>query len=148
MKKSTLLALVSGLLFGAGISLANLFDPAVILGAMDPFSFDPTLHIALVCSALVYAAIRHFAHRRATPLLAAVYLQPSSSAITPRLVIGASIFGAGWGLAGMCPGAAVTALGTGSASVLIYFAALLLGLVAGGLLVGAGADALRQTAPA
>lgn len=123
MKRATV-ALGWGMLFGLGLALAGVPRPEVILGFLDVAgthgAWDPTLGIALSAAVLVYAPLFRALRRRGTPLLAPRFDLPTQRRIDARLVLGAALFGAGWGAAGMCPGANLVALGSGDPSALLF----------------------------
>ena len=104
--------LLVGLVFGAGLALSDMINPARVLAFLDPFgSWDPTLALvmagALGPSALGYALVR----RMKVPLMADQFFIPANRVVERRLLAGAALFGAGWGLVGFCPGPAIAALG-------------------------------------
>jgi len=118
-----------GLIFGLGIALSGMINPAKVLNFFDVAgTWDPSLALvmggALVTTALGYRIVL----RRAAPLIAPRFQIPTARDIDARLVGGAAVFGVGWGIAGFCPGAAVPALGTGRWEVALFVAALLAGL--------------------
>ena len=118
-----------GLIFGLGIALSGMINPAKVLNFFDVAgTWDPSLAFvmggALATTALGY----RFVLRRDAPLLEPRFQLPTARDIDARLVGGAALFGVGWGIAGFCPGAAVPALGTGRWEVALFVAALLAGL--------------------
>jgi len=122
-------ALAAGLLFGLGLSLSGMLDPARVRGFLDVAgAWDPSLVFvlggAVSVSALGYALSRRF--RR--PALAETFDLPTARRIDPPLVLGAALFGVGWGLSGFCPGPALAGLSTGAAPVLVFAAAMLTGM--------------------
>ena len=124
-----LTALISGTLFGIGLALSQMINPAKVLGFLDLFgSWDPSLALvmggALAVTAGTFAAIR----RRPAPLLAETFRLPGKKEIDARLLSGAAIFGVGWGLAGWCPGPALSSLGLGSWRALVFVAAMGIGM--------------------
>lgn len=124
-----LTAFVAGLLFGLGLLLAGMANPAKVLAFLDlAGAWDPSL--ALVMGGGIGAALLPFtlAKRRQASLTGCPMQLPSKREPDRALVIGSLIFGIGWGLAGICPGPAVVLLGSGSAAVLPFFAALLAGM--------------------
>jgi uncharacterized protein len=104
-------ALVVGLLFGAGLALSDMINPARVLAFLDVAGdWDPTLAYVMV-AALVPSALGYWASRRMRrPLFGSEFRIPPNRAVEPKLVVGASIFGIGWGLVGFCPGPAIAAL--------------------------------------
>jgi uncharacterized membrane protein YedE/YeeE len=121
--------LFAGLLFGAGLAVSGMIDPAKVIGFLDiAGDWDPTLAFvmagALIAAALGYALAR----RRERPVFGLRMDIPTRRAIDARLLLGAALFGAGWGLAGFCPGPAIAALATGLWPVVLYVAAMLAGM--------------------
>lgn len=143
--KAAIAALLSGALFGVGLAIARMTDPAVVLGFLDPFGdFDPTLAFVLAGAAMTTAVAFHFVLRRSRPIVATEFQLPATRAIDVPLVAGAAIFGIGWGLAGYCPGPALVAAGGSVATALMFVPAM----IAGSLLHRFAAARLgRQTAP-
>ena len=110
-------------------------DTAKVLGFLDVLAlrkggWDPTLAIVMAAALAVSSPGFWLARRRARPLLAAVAAWPSKTAIDRPLLAGATLFGAGWGLVGLCPGPAIANLATLSPAVLLFVAAMLVGMVA------------------
>ena len=123
-------AFVSGLLFGLGLIISQMVNPAKVLAFLDIFGdWDPSLAFvmggAVAVSALGYA----FAKRRGVPVLAPKLEIPTRRDLEPRLFTGAAIFGLGWGLVGLCPGPALTLLPLGLWPVVVFVAAMLTGMV-------------------
>ena len=122
-------SLTVGLVFGIGLIVSGMANPAKVLGFLDLFgSWDPSL--ALVMASAVGVGLLGFAldpGRTRSALGLPMYL-PTKKAIDRRLVIGALVFGAGWGLAGFCPGPALVAVGEGSREALVFAAAMLAGM--------------------
>jgi uncharacterized membrane protein YedE/YeeE len=124
-----LLAFLAGLLFGFGLLLSSMANPAKVLAFLDLAGpWDPSL--ALVMVGAIAAALPAFqlARRRRSSLLGAPMQLPVKRSLDRRLVVGSLVFGVGWGLAGFCPGPALTVLLTGNAKVLVFVAFLLLGM--------------------
>lgn len=116
---NTLIALICGLLFGLGLIVSGMIEPEKVLGFLDFAGlWDPSLAFvmagAVVVMALAYGVARH---RRA-----------SVAKVDKNLLLGAALFGIGWGLAGICPGPAVVLLGTGSLKGAVFFLGLLGGM--------------------
>lgn len=124
-------ALLSGALFGYGLSLSGMVDPARVIGFLDIASghWDPSLIFVLggaVCVAFIAVAIQR---RLPKPLLDTQFHIPERTDIDARLVGGSVLFGIGWGLAGFCPGPALSALTTGLTPVLLFVAAMIAGML-------------------
>ncbi len=123
------LAFVAGLVFGLGLLLSGMADPAKVLGFLDlAGAWDPSLAFVMAGAIAVGALAFALARRRAKALLGDAMRLPTATAIDRRLVAGSLMFGAGWGLAGFCPGPALVALGLGAPQALIFVAAMLAGM--------------------
>ena len=121
--------LVSGTLFGAGLALGGMTDPARVRGFLDLFGdWDPTLAFVMGGAVIVMAMAWRFQPRMAHPLFAEKFALPDRSDLTPKLIGGAALFGIGWGIAGLCPGPGLAALVIEPASAAIFVAAMLAGM--------------------
>lgn len=133
-----------GLLFGVGLVISGMSDPAKVLNFLDVFgTWDPSL-IFVMGGAVVTAFIGYrlvFARQR--PILEPAFNVPARTEIDTPLLAGAAIFGIGWGLAGLCPGPAFTAIYSGTASIAVFLAAMLVGIAAARALHTAQAKALE-----
>jgi hypothetical protein len=123
------ISLACGLVFGAGLAISGMTNPAKVLGFLDVTgAWDPTLACvmggALAVSALGYAVAR----RRVRPWLAETFALPTRRDLDASLLGGAVLFGVGWGLVGLCPGPAVASLVRGSPQVLLFVLAMLAGV--------------------
>ncbi|MBP8231842.1 DUF6691 family protein [Rhizorhabdus sp.] len=106
-----LIALVAGTLFGAGLALSGMADPARVRAFLDLFGpWDPTLAFVMGGAILPMALAWRVRARMDRPLADDVFVLPETRTIDPRLAIGALLFGAGWGLGGLCPGPAIASL--------------------------------------
>jgi uncharacterized protein len=118
-----------GLIFGLGLLLSGMTDPAKVLGFLDLFGlWDPSL--ALVMGGAIAVGLLAFsiAKRRTTSFLGGAMQLPRATQIDQRLVLGALVFGAGWGLAGFCPGPALVSMASGEVKALVFVAAMLAGM--------------------
>ncbi len=123
-------ALIAGLIFGIGLILSGMTDPSKVLGFLDlAGKWDPSLGLVMGGAILVGLAAFRSAARRTRSLLGDAMRLPTSNLIDRRLVLGSVAFGAGWGLAGYCPGPALASLASGGAKALIFSAAMLTGMV-------------------
>ena len=125
----TALAFVAGLVFGLGLLLSGMADPAKVLGFLDlAGAWDPSL--AFVMAGAVGVATFGFAlaRRRTRSLLGEAMQLPTKRTLDRRLLAGGLLFGAGWGLAGFCPGPAIVALGLGSGRAVVFVVAMLAGM--------------------
>ena len=128
-----LLAFVCGLIFGLGLVISGMTETAKVLGFLDVLAipkgkWDPTLMIVMVAALAVSMPGFLLAKRRSRPLLAHVVAWPTQRDIDGPLLAGATLFGAGWGLVGLCPGPAIANLATASPAVLLFVAAMIAGM--------------------
>jgi uncharacterized membrane protein YedE/YeeE len=124
-----LMALLAGLVFGLGLILSGMTDPAKVIGFLDlAGNWDPSLAFVMGGAIMVGFAAFRFAANRSTALLGDVMRLPTARHIDRRLVLGGLTFGVGWGLAGYCPGPAVVSLATGSSEPIIFLIAMLAGM--------------------
>ena len=125
----TLVALLVGLLFGIGLIVSGMTDPAKVIGFLDlAGKWDPSLAFVMGGAILVGLFAFRFAAGRTRSLLGAVMRLPTASQIDRRLVLGSLAFGAGWGLAGFCPGPALASLANGNPKTWVFGAAMLAGM--------------------
>ena len=119
-------ALFTGLVFGLGIAISGMMDPAKVLNFFDlAGAWDPSLAFVMGGALAVTAIGYRVAWRRSAPLFGGRFQVPSASMIDTRLVGGSALFGVGWGIAGFCPGAAIPALGTGRWEVALFLMAVI-----------------------
>ena len=130
MQKS-LLALLGGLVFGSGILLSGMANPAKILNFFDIAGhWDPSLAFVMAGALAVTGVGYRLVWRNAKPLLSERFDLPANRTIDARLLLGSAVFGIGWGMAGFCPGGAIPALGLGRWEVWVFVAAMLAGIAA------------------
>jgi uncharacterized membrane protein YedE/YeeE len=122
-------ASLAGLVFGLGLLLSGMADPAKVLGFLDlAGAWDPSLMFVMGGAIGVGAVAFALARKRPRSLLGETVQLPTKTSIDRRLLIGALLFGAGWGLAGFCPGPAIVALGVGEAKAVVFVLAMLAGM--------------------
>lgn len=122
-------SLLAGLLFGVGLIVSGMTNPAKIIGFLDLFGkWDPSLAFVMGGALLVGSIAFRFAGKRQRALLGIPINIPTKRDIDRRLVLGNLTFGIGWGLAGYCPGPAVASLATGGSKPWIFFLAMLAGM--------------------
>jgi uncharacterized membrane protein YedE/YeeE len=120
-----------GVVFGAGLSLSGMTNPEKVTAFLDVSgAWDPTLAFVMGGALAVSAVAFALARRRVRPWLAETFAIPTRRDIDRPLVLGAALFGVGWGLAGLCPGPALANLWRGSASIHVFVAAMLAGMLA------------------
>ena len=126
-----LAALAVGALFGFGLAIGGMLDPAVIRGFLDlAGAFDPRLGFVFAGALVISAAGYAFSRRMLRPALAETFAIPAKERIDVPLIAGAALFGLGWGMVGLCPGPAVAALALGLPPVVVFVACMLLGMAA------------------
>ncbi len=124
-----IVALPAGTLFGLGLAVSGMMNPAKVIGFLDfAGAWDPTLAFVLGGALLVTVPAFRLILGRSRPILAEGFALPTRSALDARLLGGAALFGVGWGLSGFCPGPAVTALASGLAPVFAFVAAMVAGM--------------------
>lgn len=120
---------LTGLVFGLGVSISGMANPAKVINFFDVAgTWDPTLAFVMFSAFAVTAVGYALVFRRPEPVFTAKFQVPTNRTIDARLVGGSATFGVGWGLSGFCPGASIPALGTGNAQVLIFTGSLLTGI--------------------
>jgi uncharacterized membrane protein YedE/YeeE len=125
-------ALAAGLIFGAGLIISGMTDPAKVQNFLDlAGQFDPSLAFVMIGAIAVAATGYRLVLRRPKPLASPAFHLPTKTQIDTRLVAGAAIFGIGWGLAGFCPGPALVSLGIGAEGTQLFVLFMLLGAAAG-----------------
>lgn len=124
------LVFLVGLVFGIGLILSGMADPARVLGFLDLSGlWDPSLALVMGGAIMVGFFAFQIARKRTRTLIGGALLLPSATAIDRRLVLGSLIFGAGWGLAGFCPGPAIVSLGSGHPKAVVFVGAMLAGML-------------------
>jgi uncharacterized membrane protein YedE/YeeE len=127
--KRILAGVIAGALFGAGLSVSGLIDPAKVAGFLDVAgAWDASLAFVMLGAVTVTAIGYRIVLRRSRPLFDAGFVLPTRTDIDPALALGAALFGIGWGLSGYCPGPALAGLGFGSMEAYAFVAAMLIGM--------------------
>ena len=123
-------SILAGMIFGAGLTLSDMVNPARILNFLDVAgSWDPTLIFVMAGGLAITTLGYRFVFRRKSPLFADKFNLPTQRQIDLPLVGGAALFGVGWGLAGICPGPALTDVATLEPKIFLYIAAMLVGMM-------------------
>jgi len=104
-------SLISGIIFGLGLTISGMLNPSKVLGFLNIFeNWDPSLMFVMVGAILIFSPLHFVFKKKSKPIFAKVFTFPSKKDIDKNLIIGASLFGAGWGLVGLCPGPAISAI--------------------------------------
>ncbi|MFM2480045.1 DUF6691 family protein [Celerinatantimonas sp. YJH-8] len=124
------IAWISGLIFGLGLIIAQMVDPAKVLGFLTINSqWDPTLLFVMIGALLVFSiGYWGWVRRLKQPLLARHFELPTNRQLDGKLILGAALFGIGWGLVGICPGPAITSIASGAWPLLVFVLAMLAGM--------------------
>ena len=127
--KALLTSFVSGIVFALGLGISGMTRPIKIIGFLDFFgNWDPSLAFVMIGAICVYFVAYRWSRKMASPVLVAKFSLQTRSDLDGRLILGAAIFGAGWGLGGFCPGPAITALASGAAPIAVFVAAMAAGM--------------------
>ena len=140
-------SLLSGLVFGAGLLISGMVMPTKVLAFLDIFgAWDPSLAVVMIPALAVSAPGFMLASGRSRPLLAAQSVWPAKNQIDRPLIVGAVLFGVGWGLVGLCPGPALENLATLSPGVIAFVAAMAVGMILQNIWQRPGAITSREKA--
>lgn len=147
MNRQVLLALLAGTLFGVGLAVSGMADPQRVRGFLDLFGdWDPTLAFVMGGAFVPMAIAWRIRSKLERPLAAASFSLPETKRPDWRLIAGAALFGAGWGITGLCPGPAITGLVVAPVPAMIFVAAMLAGMFAHRLFDAASSAPPRRTA--
>jgi uncharacterized membrane protein YedE/YeeE len=128
--KRAIVAFVCGLVFGAGLIVSQMSNPAKVIGFLDiTGKWDPSLALVMGGAVAVFGVLYRLALRQGTPLLASRFTVPEKDSLDAPLMVGALIFGVGWGLGGFCPGPAIVSAAFGDARVWAFVAAMIAGML-------------------
>lgn len=132
-------ALVAGFIFGLGLVISGMSNPAKVIGFLNVAGpWDPTLLLVMGGALAVTIPAFRLLKKRSRPLFAERFELPTRKDLDTRLVSGSALFGLGWGIAGFCPGPAITALATARLDVVLFVAAMIAGAVVHKLLFSRG----------
>ena len=120
------IALISGIIFGLGLTIASMTNPAKVIGFLNIFgAWDPSLAFVMLGAILVSAPVIYIQKNKLKPLFADSFSLPALKEIDKNLVVGSLLFGVGWGLIGLCPGPAVASLVLLNSSSIIFIISML-----------------------
>jgi uncharacterized membrane protein YedE/YeeE len=136
MMRSVSIILI-GALFGAGLALSGMLNPAKVAGFLDLFGvWDPSLAFVMGGGVIANFIGHRIVMRRAAPVFGGGFAIPTRTDIDSRILIGAALFGVGWGLAGLCPGPAIASILIAPGEVALFVLMMLAGLAVGRMLTG------------
>lgn len=129
--KSALVSFISGIVFAVGLGIGGMTQPAKVIGFLDfAGNWDPSLAFVMLGAIGVHSLFYRVFRNRLSPVSSLAVSLPSRTEIDSRLIGGSVIFGLGWGLAGYCPGPAITSLASGNLSTVIFSVAMVAGIFA------------------
>lgn len=130
MNRLSISALFAGAVFGLGLAVSGMTDPQRVLGFLDVFGdFDPTLLFVLGGAVATTTVLFRFVLTRGSPVLTGSFALPPVRRVDRPLLVGAALFGVGWGIAGYCPGPALAGLGVGSMEAFWFVPAMVAGML-------------------
>ncbi len=127
--KESVVALVVGLVFGLGLVISGMTQPHKVVGFLDLFgNWDPSLIFVMGGAVAVHFVTYRIVRKRNSPIVMPKWQVPTKTEITKSLMVGAVLFGMGWGLAGFCPGPAITAVASFQVGPILFLVSMLLGM--------------------
>lgn len=128
--KNSLVSFAVGVLFATGLGISGMTNPGKVLAFLNVFGqWDPSLLFVMVGAIGFHFAAYRFIKKKTSPLLDKKFYLPERKDIDWKLVTGAALFGVGWGLAGFCPGPAITSIASGNLNVLVFVLSMLIGMI-------------------
>ena len=126
---SSIIALIAGAIFGAGLLVSGMMNPAKVIGFLDIFGqWDPSLAFVMGSALLLTVPAFRLIFKQTKPVLAEGFILPVKQAIDKSLLLGAAFFGIGWGLYGYCPGPAISSLASLNTAGFIFVPSMLAGM--------------------
>ena len=123
-----LISLIAGIIFGIGLVVSEMVNPAKVLAFLDLFgNWDPSLAFVMIGALVVSSPLFHLIKNKKKPLLAEKFNYSNNKEINNKLIIGSALFGAGWGLGGLCPGPAISSLALLNINSIIFVFAMFIG---------------------
>ncbi len=118
-----------GFLFAMGLGISGMTQPQKVQGFLNIFGeWDPSLLFVMVGAIMLHSVLYHLIRKRKSPILATEWNVPTKKDITPSLVLGAALFGIGWGLAGFCPGPALVSLSSFKSGPYVFVVSMIIGM--------------------
>ncbi len=125
---SKIISLVSGIIFGIGLVISEMINPEKVLGFLDLFgNWDPSLAFVMIGALIVSSPMFHLIKRKEKPLFAENFNYSNNKEINNKLIIGSTLFGAGWGLGGLCPGPAISSIALININSITFVFAMFIG---------------------
>jgi len=128
---SRVVSLISEIIFGVGLAVSQMIDPAKVLGFLNIFgNWDPSLAFVMIGALIISSPFFHLFKNNKKPVFADSFSYSNNKELNKELIIGSSLFGTGWGLAGLCPGPAIASLALLNTSSLIFVITMFIGFYA------------------
>ena len=125
---SRVVSLISGIIFGIGLAVSQMINPAKVLDFLDIFGdWDPSLAFVMIGALIISSPFFHLFKNNNKPVFADSFSYSNNKELNKKLIIGSSLFGAGWGLAGLCPGPAIASLALLNTSSVIFVITMFIG---------------------
>ena len=128
-------SLISGIFFGLGLTISGMVNPQKVLGFLNIFdSWDPSLMFVMIGAILIFSPLYFIFKRKSRPIFSKNFVVPLKTNIDKNLIVGAIMFGSGWGLAGLCPGPAISAISFFNTDVYLFVLFMFVGFYLGNLI--------------
>ncbi|MDB3949410.1 YeeE/YedE family protein [Candidatus Pelagibacter sp.] len=125
---SKIISLICGITFGIGLTVSQMIDPAKVLGFLNIFGdWDPSLAFVMIGALIISSPFFHLFKDNKKPIFAKSFKYTNNKEINKKLIIGSSLFGSGWGLAGLCPGPAIASLALLNINSVVFVLAMFFG---------------------
>jgi len=125
---SKIVSLICGIIFGIGLTISQMIDPAKVLGFLNIFGdWDPSLAFVMIGALIISSPFFHLFKNNKKPIFADSFSYSNNKELNKKLIIGSSLFGTGWGLAGLCPGPAIASLALFNTSSIIFVITMFVG---------------------
>jgi len=125
-------SLISGIIFGVGLTISGMVNPQKVLGFLNIFdAWDPSLMFVMAGAILIFSPLHFTFKRKSRPIFAKSFILPSKKDVDRNLIIGAGLFGTGWGLVGLCPGPAISAISFLNINVYLFVLFMFVGFYLG-----------------
>jgi hypothetical protein len=129
LTKQNAVSFIVGLLFATGLAVSGMTQPQRVIGFLNPWDWDPSLLFVMLGAVGVHLVSYPLIRRRSSPLLDTEWHIPTRNDVTIRLIVGSALFGIGWGLAGFCPGPALTSLASGDIRSTLFVGTMIFGML-------------------
>ena len=125
-------SLIAGIIFGIGLTISGMVNPQKVLGFLNIFdAWDPSLMFVMIGAIIIFSPLHFIFKRKSRPIFAENFIVPTKKNINKNLIVGAIMFGAGWGLAGLCPGPAISAISLLNTDVYLFVLFMFFGFYLG-----------------